>query len=115
MFKVETHNDADAIVLTVTGDVDVTAVDELCQRGLNVIALADDAAVVLDAAGVSFIDSSGLGALVTLNNAATAVGTPFLLRAVPPRMASLLRLTAIDTVIPVSGRCRPLADRFYDD
>ncbi len=107
MFTIETHNDADSVVLRVSGDVDIATVDQLRQRGLDVIALADGAPVVIDAAAVTFIDSSGLGALVALNKAAAAAGTPFLMRAVPPGVASLLHITGIDTVITVSNTHEP--------
>jgi anti-sigma B factor antagonist len=87
----------------VTGEVDLVAVEEFCKRGLDAIAQADGRSVIIDAAAVTFIDSTGLSALVTLNKAAAAAGTVLTLRAVPQRMASLLRITALDTVIPVIG------------
>ncbi len=107
MFRIDTHDEAEAIVLVVTGEVDIVTVDEFCERGLEAIAQADGRSVAIDVAAVTFIDSSGLGALVTLNNAATTGGTLLTLRAVPPRMASMLKITALDTVIALSDRPEP--------
>jgi len=109
MLQIETQDDADALALTVSGDIDLVTVDGFCERGLDAIAQADGRPVIIDVAAVTFIDSTGLGALVSINNAAAAAGTPLMLRAVPPRMASLLRITAIDTVIPVSEGSNPSA------
>lgn len=100
MFTIKMQDDAEAVVLTVSGDVDVATVDQFRQTGLDAIARAVRRPVIIDTAAVVFIDSTGLGGLVALNNAAAAAGTVLKLRAVPPRMATLLRLTAIDAVIP---------------
>jgi anti-sigma B factor antagonist len=60
--------DADGrAVLGVSGDLDTAAADEL--RNAAVDAAADDpAGLVIDLPRVSFIDSSGLAALIAINN-----------------------------------------------
>jgi anti-sigma B factor antagonist len=102
------YDDEKALVLAVAGELGPPghAVDEFCQCGLDAIAEADGRPVIIDAAAVTFIDSTGLSALITLNKAAAAAGTVLTLRAVPPRMASLLRITALDTMIPVIDKPR---------
>lgn len=107
MLQIGTQDGPDAVVLTVSGDIDLVTVEQFCQGGLDAIAQAGGRSVIIDVAAVTFIDSTGLSALVTVNNAATTAGTPLVLRAVPKRMASLLHITAIDTVIPTSDSSDP--------
>src|SRR5689334_12398638 len=102
MFSARVGDDADAVTVTIAGDIDVAAVAELRRRGLQAIADAHGRPVVLDAAEVTFIDSTGLGALVQLNNTAQDAGTSISLRAVPRRMAFLLHTTALDSVFKIS-------------
>jgi anti-anti-sigma factor len=61
-FDVHTSADGDAFIVAVFGEVDMTSAPEL----VKAIGLAPDAArcVVLDLRGVTFLDSSGLNAVV---------------------------------------------------
>lgn len=54
--------------LVVTGDVDMSSAGELREAGSK--AVADDLDVRVDLSGVTFIDSSGVGALVAIRAAA---------------------------------------------
>jgi anti-sigma B factor antagonist len=98
MHRIKVESGHLGVILRLAGDLDVKSVGELRDVGLGAIKQADGRAVVIDVAGLTFIDSTGLGALVTLNNAARDTGTPLTLRSVPPRMATLMRLTALDQV-----------------
>jgi len=61
-FELHSGTSGDAIVLTVIGEVDMTTAPELA----NALAAVSDTAsrVVVDLGGVTFLDSSGLNALV---------------------------------------------------
>lgn len=59
--------------------------------------------LTLDLAGVDFADSRGLGVLVQTHNFLKAKGGSLRLKGVRPRIMDLLRLTAVDTVIPVDA------------
>lgn len=64
---VDVHSDADAVVLTVTGDLDMSSVDMLLGPATGM--LADGARrLVLDFAGVSFCDSAGVNGLIRIRN-----------------------------------------------
>jgi anti-sigma B factor antagonist len=101
MHRIDTRADAQVLTVSMAGDIDVAAAGDLREAGLRAIEQADGRPVVLDAGGVTFIDSTGLGALVALNNAAEETNARILLRSVPPRMATLLRVTALDHVFQV--------------
>ncbi len=98
MHRIKTHTDAHVLRVSLAGDIDVAAAGDLREAGLRAIEQADGRPVVFDAGGVTFIDSTGLGALVALNNAAGETNTRMVLQSVPPRMATLLRVTALDHV-----------------
>jgi anti-anti-sigma factor len=98
MHQIKARIDPDAVIVSVAGDIDVAAAGELRDTGLRAIKEADGRPVILDVAALTFTDSTGLGALVALNNAASETETTLLLRSVPPQMATLMRLTALDQV-----------------
>lgn len=62
VFGIQSSTVDDALVLAVTGEVDMTTAPELAKA----IELVSDhtASVVVDLSGVTFLDSSGLGALL---------------------------------------------------
>lgn len=102
MHRINTHTSEQVLTVSLAGDIDVAAAGDLREAGLRAIEQAEGRSVVFDAAGVTFIDSTGLGALVALNNAAGETNTRMVLRSVPPRMATLLRVTALDHVFDLA-------------
>lgn len=62
-------------------------------------AIGDARRVVLDLSHVSFIDSSGLSAIVTLRKGLGTEGTLSVV-GLQPNVATLLRLTRLDRVFP---------------
>lgn len=81
------------VVLSVAGEVDLAVVDELVATVRSCLERADD--VLLDLRDVSFIDSSGLGALVLARNEAAAAGRSLALVHVPASLTRLLQLTGL--------------------
>ncbi len=56
--------------------------------------------VVLDLAGIEFLDSSGLGLLVRLLNRARLAGGDLRISSVPPRLKEILRVTRVEKILP---------------
>lgn len=81
------------VVLSVSGEVDLAVVDELVATVRASLERADG--VLLDLRGVSFIDSSGLGALVLVRNEAVAAAKSLSLVHVPASLTRLLQLTGL--------------------
>jgi anti-anti-sigma factor len=73
-------------ILRLTGPVDLATRQTLMAAGLRT--LHDGGVLTLDLAEVDFMDASGIGALVRLANASTALGRPFV---VAERSAGVLR------------------------
>jgi anti-sigma B factor antagonist len=87
-------------VLEVHGDLDLATAPQL-RDGLQRLVDAGDRQVVVDLAGVGFMDSSGLGVLVVMFKALREVGGRLCLAAVQPAVLSVLRITSVDRVIDV--------------
>lgn len=88
--------------ISVTGDVDVQTAAELERRLLAQLASGRD--VLLDLSAVSFIDSSGVHAIVAAVRSARSRGRELVLHTVLPRQArKLFDITRLDDVVPFTG------------
>ena len=90
----DVQSDPSATTVVVAGEIDVHTsrlLDDAMER------LTHDGApsVVLDMAGVGFIDSSGLRALLTAQRTFEGAGTKFALRNLGPAMLRLLEVTGL--------------------
>ena len=90
---------AGATVLALTGELDLGSIGALKEAVGH--RLTADAHVVLDLAGLTFCDSTGLGAFVALHRQARSTGARFGLAAPRRRIADLFTLSGIDQVISV--------------
>jgi anti-anti-sigma factor len=91
---VTTTGQDSAYVLAVSGDLDISGVEEFLRHAAR---LLDDGAHILDVdlGGVTFVDSSGLGALVRLERRATADGRQLRLANVPRAVSRVIALTGL--------------------
>ena len=87
-------------VLEVRGELDMATSPQL-REGLQRLVDAGDRQVVVDLAGVGFMDSSGLGALVVMFKALRDVGGRLCVAAVQPAVHSVLTVTSVDRAIQV--------------
>jgi len=83
--------------LTVSGEVDLDTADEFADHGLECLNGAGST-LVIDLGGVTFMDSTGLGALVRIHNAAQAMDKSIVLTNIPERVQTLLHITKLDGV-----------------
>lgn len=83
-------------IVHVAGDLDLAAVEDFVQVGQVSLTRCD--AVDVDLGEVSFIDSSGLGALVRLRKEADEQGTSLTLSNVSVATERLLQLTGLADV-----------------
>lgn len=86
-------------VLGVAGEIDMASADELRDRLLACLERSDSLEV--DMAGVTFIDSSGLAALVRLRTEAEIAGKDVALVNVSSSTARLLELTGLQGLFDV--------------
>ena len=92
---IDRTEDSGSVTLSVRGEVDLTSVPLLRQELQD----AEDAAsrrIVLDLAGLDFIDSSGLHLLIVAHHRAQSNGHALVLTNVPRQARRLFRLAGID-------------------
>ncbi|MDH2412684.1 STAS domain-containing protein [Nocardioides sp. CER19] len=94
MAEFVTTTGAAAPRLAVSGDLDISGVEEFLSHAGRLLD-AGTTAIEIDLAGVTFIDSSGLGALVRLQKSATAGGQQLRLANVPRPVTRILDLTGL--------------------
>ncbi|AXB44088.1 STAS domain-containing protein [Amycolatopsis albispora] len=91
--------DGGQVVVTTAGALDAHTGAEFRD------ALAELAArhreLVLDVAGLTYVDSTGLSAFITAHKHATARGGRVRLSRVPPFLARLLAVTGLNSFLPV--------------
>ena len=88
------------VIVQLDGDVDVS--QALGLRDTLATAMGDGSgSVLLDLGGVDFIDSAGIGLLVTAHRRAQSANGALALAAVTPTVARVLELTRTDRVLRV--------------
>lgn len=98
-FFVSSEVDGDAVVVTVTGEVDAHTADQV--KAAIEGGIAPGARLVADLSGVTFLDSTGLGVFVTaLKHLREQDGTLDLV-VTSPRVMKVFELTGLDVVIPI--------------
>jgi anti-sigma B factor antagonist len=101
--EISTYVDPELMTrVAVGGEVDVSVADELRLAGEQALAAPDCAGLVIELGAVTFLDSTGLGALVALRNAALDSDVLFELRDVPDSVSRILELTGMDSVFTVA-------------
>jgi anti-sigma B factor antagonist len=95
-FTAEPHPD-DPRTLTVAGELDLASVELFLSQAR---AALDGSVLTLDCAGLTFIDSTGLGALVRLREEARGRGSDVVLTRVPSQVSRILDLTGLSQIFP---------------
>jgi anti-anti-sigma factor len=83
--------------ISVSGEVDIAYVDELLSHARACLEGPADICVI-DLAGVTFMDSSGLGALVRIRNLAHDHDKQLVLSNVPARVSRLFEVSGLTGV-----------------
>jgi anti-sigma B factor antagonist len=87
-------------VLEVRGEIDVASSPQL-HSSISELIEAEPEIVVVDLSGVSFIDSTGLGVLVSAETQVREAGKSLRLVVTQPQIMKLLELTGLDEVFTV--------------
>jgi anti-sigma B factor antagonist len=93
------HEGAKTIV-SVVGEVDLLSSPAL--RHCLLMSCSPGTTVVVDMAGVTFMDSTGLGVLVGARSRAQAVGGELWLRQPTPQIARVLEITGLRRIFGVA-------------
>ncbi|UOE19405.1 STAS domain-containing protein [Thermobifida halotolerans] len=99
--QITVHEHDDDAVLVLDGEVDIATENDFRDAIANAMEKHPGNRIVLDCAGLAFIDSSGLRVLVQSYRNAGEHGCVLLIAAPSERVSRILRVTAIDTRVPV--------------
>jgi anti-sigma B factor antagonist len=91
------------VVVSVTGDIDMTTEQAFRDALMGEATKPARKRVVVDLAGVGFMASAGLHALITVNERVKAAGVSLIVARAQPVVARVLSLTGVDEEIPVVG------------
>jgi anti-sigma B factor antagonist len=97
---IRVRHDRRYTVVAVAGEVDIATVTRLRERLFELA--ASGRTLVVDLDQVSFIDSSGLAALVGAARRAAAHGASLQVVCTRPRTRQLFRLTGLDGQVPLA-------------
>lgn len=98
--RLSTRPGRECTVVEVAGELDMATSPQLL-NGLQQVLAGGTRNVVVDLAGVGFMDSSGLGALVVMFKAFGEAGGRLCLAAVRSQGRSILAVTSVDRAIDV--------------
>lgn len=100
-------------VLTLSGPLTSATVDDLTSHAVAALVDRSVRTLILELSAVGFLDSTGIGALVSLHATAADVGVQLVLRHPTSRLVKLLCLIHMDGVftvdppLPPRGRATP--------
>jgi anti-sigma B factor antagonist len=90
--------------LALRGELDMYSAPLLERELRNAVVTGDSRGIVLDLAELTFMDVSGLRAILDAARAARRKHRPFVIENPMPHIVRLLELTAIDQTLTVRGR-----------
>lgn len=89
------------VLMKLLGSLDMMTMDQLSRGLAQAMDTAGISKVVLDLAGLDFIDSNGIGALLAASKAAASRGGYVRLLNMRPRLKEALHITHLEDVFPV--------------
>jgi anti-sigma B factor antagonist len=95
-FTTDVAIEGERCTVALVGECDLASAPDLIEVGMDGLQRPTTAALHFDLSEVTFIDSTGIGALVRLQNEANRLGKQFQLSGVPERVRALLAITGLD-------------------
>ena len=102
-FECTYEKHAGAVVVTPLGDVDRDTAPRLREVLTEAVNGAGDLPVDVSLRHVTFMDSSGIGALLAGHRAATARGVPYAIKETPPSVRAILEITNVWELLTATG------------
>ena len=100
MTESATPDDVDVRSLALSGEIDIANADDVVAAALDALDAGPEI-LELALAGITFIDSSGLCALVRIRNEAASRDVGLLLVRVPPAIARVMEVSGLDEAFDV--------------
>ena len=101
-FTIDERSRGDGAELALSGDLDMSATFVL-EPVLDRLLADVPNELVLDLAGVPFVDSSGLGLLIATHERADRAGVDMAIAGAGPEIQRVFQIAGLDGVLPVRG------------
>src|SRR5436305_13065891 len=92
------------------GEIDYTNAAPVTQTVTDAVDRVRPVAVRVDLTAVTFLDSSGIGVLITGMKAAREIAADYRVRGPNPKVLDQLRITGLAELFPVDDAAPPTAD-----
>lgn len=99
-YQVELVRGPTQVSLVCSGELDLSAADDLVERAQEALESHPDQ-LVLDLSEANFLDSSGLNSLIAIHKLSESIGVPVVLRPGSPRVMRVFSLAGLDTLFPL--------------
>jgi anti-anti-sigma factor len=99
---VKISRDGDTSVIAVVGELDLKTAGDLSDAAVNSLNETGCRRLALDLSGLRFIDSSGINTLIEIRDATRQANAVLRLTRLSPRVAEVLRLTAVDHLFDIT-------------
>lgn len=96
----EYNNEMNEWKVLLNGEVDIYTVKELKEK-LKEILLNKKADIKIDCVDLSYIDSTGLGALISIQGKAMELGVKIILVNLKPNIVKLFHITGLDRIFSI--------------
>jgi len=97
-FRISAVPSEGTCTLILTGEADLDVAPDIIELGTASLLEPTTHLLLIDLTGVTFIDSTAIGALVALRNLATGPDKKLILVGAPPRVLRILELTGLHDV-----------------
>ena len=108
----QSPTDAGGVLLSLSGDIDLTCRHSLRNRLIAMIDIDQVDHLLVDLGGVTFLDCSGIGALIAGRNAALAAGCRYEVRSPRGIVSTILRVCGVDVVLGIDPAAPLTAESF---
>jgi anti-sigma B factor antagonist len=101
------HIEMQSGVVRASGDLDLESADVFVTLGCAAVQQCNDSSIVIDLSECTFLDSSGVGALVTVRNAARDAGMKIFVQGASDRVKRVLEVTGLMDCFPEPDAHQP--------
>jgi anti-sigma B factor antagonist len=98
---IETRTEAGTAIVTITGRLTLGRDLERLETAVSEAITAGQTRIVLDVAGLDYLDSSGVGTIVGCLSNAKKAGGDLRLAGTSPRVARIFQLTGVNALVTV--------------
>lgn len=101
-FYLRTENQEGRCTVYLTGELDLETASQM-RAAMSTLVELSDRELVLNLRDLRYIDSTGIGILVSVVRARHSKSAPFLVEAIPPNIRKLFDMTGISTFLSGSA------------